>query len=67
MRTRDLILLIVGIVAGYALAQIGPAPSRVLVEPVRSYVATHTVEVLIGVILVGIILTLMGKGGGGRR
>jgi len=66
LRARDLMLLLVGIVAGYALAQIGLAPPRALVEPVRSYVATHTVEVLIGVILVGIILTLLGKGGGRR-
>lgn len=66
---RDILLLLLGVAAGYTVAVATRAGSVPFLSPVRRYIATHQMETFVGLLLVGVIVYLAGGrgGGGGKR
>lgn len=64
---RETLLFLVGLGVGYTVAVTTRAGKAPFLEPVRTYVATHQVESLVGLILVGTIVYLAGGKSKGRR
>lgn len=64
---RDLLLLLLGVALGYAIAVITKAGNVPFLQPVRAYIASHQMEVFVGLALLGIIVYLAGGQGSRRR
>ena len=63
---RDVLLLLVGMGAGYAIAVTTRAASVPALEQARQYVMMHQMETFVFLFLVGVIVYLAG-GKGGKR
>lgn len=63
---RDLLLLLVGVGGGYALAVATRAASVPALEAARQYIITHQTETFVFLFLVGVIIYLAG-GKSGKR